>query len=374
MDLIVFSHLRWDFVYQRPQHVLSRFGSRGWNMLFIEEPVDAEPGLALTHVAPGVTVVRPSLPPTLSPAERDAELRDLLEGEWRRRHIVRPVLWFYTPMAVPLADGLEPAAVIYDCMDELTGFLGADPRLPAREAELLRWADLVFTGGRRLYEAKKDRHPAVHCFPSSVDAAHFMKARDWREQPHDQVAIPRPRVGYFGVIDERFDIDLVDGMARITPGWSYVMVGPVVKIDPKTLPQRPNIHYLGPKSYGELPQYIATWDVALIPFARNAATRYISPTKVLEYMAAGTPVISTSIADIVTPYGEQRLARIADTPELAVGAVCDAMQENRQARLESFDRYLAGTSWDRTAADMEALVLRVCRSRTSDVEAAAAAD
>jgi UDP-galactopyranose mutase len=374
VDLIVFSHLRWDFVYQRPQHVLSRFGARGWKVMFIEEPVDGEAGLAITEPATNVTVVRPSLPARLSTTEQDAELRDLLEGEWRRRRIVRPVLWFYTPMAVPLADGIEPVAVIYDCMDELSAFVGADRRLPTREGELLRWADLVFTGGRRLYESKKDRHPAVYCFPSSVDAPHFMKARGWREQPHDQVAIPRPRLGYFGVIDERFDGELVEGMARLSPGWSYVMVGPVVKIDPKSLPQAPNIHYLGSKSYAELPMYIATWDVALIPFARNEATRYISPTKVLEYMAAGTPVVSTSIADIVTPYGEQHLARIADTPELAVGAACEAMQENRQARLDSFDRYLAGTSWDRTAADMEALVLRVCAGLSNDADAPAAAD
>jgi UDP-galactopyranose mutase len=356
VELVVFSHLRWDFVYQRPQHVLSRFGQRGWNVLFVEEPVEGPADIEATTRSDGVTVLRPSLPAGGSAAQRERALLDLLGREWRRRGVSRPVLWFYTPMMLPLAAGLDPAAVVYDCMDELSAFAGADPALPAREAELLQVADLVFTGGRRLFEAKRDRHPSVHCFPSSVDMPHYSKARNGHGERRDQAAIPRPRLGYFGVIDERFDRELVDGMAALAPGWSFVMIGPVVKIDPASLPRRANIHYLGQKSYEELPAYIATWDVALIPFARNAATRYISPTKVLEYMAAGKPIVSTSIADIVTPYGERRLARIADTPFVAVAAARDAMAEDLRARLAAFDSYLAGTSWDRTVQEMERLV------------------
>ena len=360
MHLIVFSHLRWNFVYQRPQHVLSRFAAKGWSVLFVEEPVDGDGRIASEDVAPGVTVLRPELPAMARDA-REAVQRQLLQREFRRRGVTRPVVWFYTPMALPLIDGLEPSAVVYDCMDELSAFAGADPALREREPRLLERADLVFTGGRSLYEAKRDTHPSVHCFPSSVDTAHYVRARDRLAQPRDQVAIPRPRLGFFGVLDERFDRELIDGMAERAPGWSFVMVGPVVKIDPASLPRHPNIHYLGPKSYSELPSYIATWDVALIPFARNRATRYISPTKVLEYMAAGKPVVSTSIADIVTPYGERRLARIADNPQLAIDAARDAMSEDRRARYEAFDAYLAATSWDRTVADMERLLNGVLR-------------
>jgi UDP-galactopyranose mutase len=372
----VFSHLRWDFVYQRPQHVLGRFGQRGWNVLFIEEPIDgAEPRIIARPAAPGVTVLQPVLPQSFTREQRECAVAQLLSGEWRRRNVTRPVVWFYTPMALPLADGLAPAAVVYDCMDELSAFAGADPLLPKRESLLLARADLVFTGGRRLYEAKRDRHRAVHCFPSSVDMTHYEKARHWRDEQPDQVAIPRPRLGYFGVIDERFDSRLIDGMAEITPGWSYVMLGPVVKIDPATLPHRPNIHYLGQKSYAELPAYVSTWDVALIPFARNEATRFISPTKVLEYMAAGKPVVSTAIDDIVTPYGERRLVRIANLPHLAVAAARDAMVEDRNTRLTAFDAYLAGTSWDRTVAQMEALIEEVVGGvRDLAVETVAAAD
>jgi UDP-galactopyranose mutase len=356
VHLIVFSHLRWDFVYQRPQHVLSRLGRRGWDVLFVEEPVEGQASIEATPRSEGVTVLRPSLPRGGSVAERERACAELLRGEWSRRGVRRPVVWLYTPMMWPLAHELDAAAVVYDCMDELSAFAGADPALPQRESALLANADVVFTGGRQIYDAKRDRHPAVHCFPSSVDVPHYAKAREWRDEQPDQAPIGRPRLGYFGVIDERFDRELIEGMASLAPGWSFVMIGPVVKIDPASLPRRPNIHYLGQKTYADLPGYIATWDVALIPFARNDATRYISPTKVLEYMAAGKPIVSTSIADIVAPYGEQRLARIADTPTLAVAAAREAMSESRHGRLDAFDRYLAGTSWDRTVESMAGLV------------------
>ena len=363
MHLIVLSHLRWNFVYQRPQHVLSRLAARGWKVLFVEEPVDGDGRIASEDVAPGVTVLRPEVP-ALPRDARDAAQRELLQREFRRRGVSRPVLWFYTPMALPLVEGLEPSAVVYDCMDELSAFAGADPALRDRERALLARADLVFTGGRSLYEAKREAHPSVHCFPSSVDLAHYVRARERMTEPRDQIAIPRPRLGFFGVLDERFDRELIDGMASLAPGWSFVMVGPVVKIDPAELPRHANVHYLGPKSYQELPSYIASWDVALIPFARNRATRYISPTKVLEYMAAGKPVVSTSIADIVTPYGERRLVRIADNAQLAIDAARDAMSEDRRVRYEAFDAYLAATSWDRTVADMERLLKGALQRRS----------
>jgi glycosyltransferase involved in cell wall biosynthesis len=375
VDLIVYSHLRWNFVYQRPQHLLSRFAARGWRVFFIEEPVEGDSTLDVTTVDGGVTIIRPAIPLALARGEREALQRTLVQRELRRRRVERAAAWFYTPMGLPILEGLPTSLVVYDCMDELSAFAGADPALREREARLLARADLVFTGGRSLYDAKRDRHAEVHCFPSSVDIAHYVHARGWRDERPDQAAIARPRLGYFGVIDERFDAELIEGMAELAPGWSLVMVGPIVKIDPAMLPRRPNIHYLGQKSYTDLPAYIATWDVALIPFARNHATRYLSPTKVLEYMAAGKPIVSTSIADIVTPYGEKRLVRIADTPFLAVAAAREAMIEDRQSRLDAFDRYLAGTSWDRTVAEMEHLMNQKLASRTdASDQAAAAAD
>jgi UDP-galactopyranose mutase len=356
VHLVAWSHLRWDFVYQRPQHILSRFARDGWDVTFVEEPIEGEPGLERTVPMPGVTVIRPRVPGTVTREERESLTRTLLDAHWRDAGVRDPVLWFYTPMALPLADGLRARAVVYDCMDELSAFAGADPALPGREAALLERATVVFTGGRSLYEAKRTQHANVHCFPSSVDTAHYITARVVEEDPPDQRTIPRPRLGFFGVIDERFDCALIDGMATACPGWSFVLVGPVVKIDPALLPRRPNIHYLGPRSYADLPSYIATWDVALIPFARNRATRYISPTKVLEYMAAGKPIVSTSIADVVTPYAEHQLVRIADRPSVAVAAARDAMMEDRRERWRIFDAFLARTSWDRTYAAMRTLV------------------
>jgi UDP-galactopyranose mutase len=259
-------------------------------------------------------------------------------------------------MAVGLSSNLEPSLVVYDCMDELSAFLAAPPALQHREAELFRRADIVFTGGHSLYEAKRGRHPNVHAFPSSVDTEHFQSAR--RPAPEDaERKGGRPaRVGYFGVLDERLDVPLLDGVASACPDIEMVLVGPVVKIDPATLPKRPNLHYLGPKLYSELPSIIASWDAAMMPFARNDATRFISPTKTLEYMAAGKPIVSTSIRDVVRPYGEQGLVRIADDATSFARAIAEALSEDTSARLAAFDAFLAHTSWDRTWRGMRSLI------------------
>jgi UDP-galactopyranose mutase len=360
MDIVCFSHLRWDYVWQRPQHLLSRFARHG-RVIFVEEalPHDdpARPAMIeRTDPTPGVIVLRPRTQTGQTGWELERTISDLLAIEWARLQIHRPVVWFYTPMALPLALDLQPAATVYDCMDELSAFQGAPALLPLRERALLDRADLVFTGGPSLFEANRKRHPRTFCFPSSVDAVHFARARARQRDPLDQRAIARPRIGFFGVLDERFDRDLVAGIAEACPGWSLVMIGPVAKIRMEDLPALPNIHYLGMKRYDDLPSYIAGWDVALIPFARNEATRYISPTKVLEYMAAGKPIVSTSIADIVRPYGERGLARIADTPAAAVAAIRDAMTEDVNARLAAFDLYLTSTSWDQTYRRMRELI------------------
>jgi UDP-galactopyranose mutase len=362
-DVVCFSHLRWDFVWQRPQHLLGRC-ARERRVFFVEEPVAApEPRLDV-RTGPGLlTRVMPHLPATAT-AEEAAQLqRELLTSLFERSDIDDFVAWYYTSMALPPTRWLEPLAVVYDCMDELSAFAHAPPDLGRLERELLDRADLVFTGGRTLYEVKRKLHPNVHLFPSSVETAHFARARDPQDDPPDQAPIPRPRLGFFGVIDERMELRLLAAVAEARPDWQLVLLGPVAKVDPALLPRRENIHYLGQKGYDELPAYLAGWDVALLPFARNEATRFISPTKTPEYLAAGRPVVSTSIADVVDAYGETGFVRIADEPAAFVAAVEAAMSDPAEERWRAVDAYLTESSWDYTWADMRELVEAAIRSR-----------
>lgn len=359
-DLVCLSHLRWDFVYQRPQHLLSRC-ARERRVFFIEEPIfDAESArLDASGRADNLMVVVPHLPANLDEQAVDAALQKLVDALFVEQGISDCVLWYYTPMAVAWTSHLEPLAVVYDCMDELSAFKDAPRRIKQQEAELFNRANLVFTGGQSLYEAKRGQHPHVYAFPSSIDTAHFARAREVMEDPADQAPIPSPRLGFFGVIDERLDVELLAGLAQARPRWQLVMIGPVVKIDPLSLPSSSNIHYLGSKSYTDLPAYIARWDVALLPFARNESTHFISPTKTPEYLAAGRPVVSTSIRDVVRPYGQQRLVRIADTVTDFVAAVEAALTEEGGERIRRVDAFLAQNSWDRTWARMRQLVENV---------------
>ena len=357
IDLVCLSHLRWAFVFQRPQHLMTR-QARTRRVFFVEEPI-REPGTTPHEerrtVEGGVVVSVPHLPEGLPPEEEARLQRDMLDGLLRDERARDLVLWYYTPMALAFTDHLRPRLVVYDCMDELSLFKGAPPELLRREEELLARADVVFTGGWSLYEAKRGRHPNVHGVPSSVDVAHFAAARNGLTDPPDQAGLSRPRLGFFGVIDERFDTALLAGAARERPDWQFVMLGPVVKIDPAELPRGPNLHYLGGKSYAELPAYLSGWDAALLPFARNDSTRFISPTKTPEYLAAGRPVVSTSIRDVVRPYGEKGLVRIADDVEAFVAAAEAAMREDASSAqwLARVDETLAGMSWDRTWAGIQ---------------------
>jgi UDP-galactopyranose mutase len=302
----------------------------------------------------------------------EALLQALLARLFAERNVRDHVLWYYTPMPVSWTRHLRPLATIYDCMDELSAFKFAPPELVEREAELFRRADLVFTGGQSLYEVKRDQHRAVYAFPSSIDASHFAQARSALAEPEDQQGIPHPRLGFFGVIDERMDIELLDALAAARPDWHLVLVGPIVKIDESELPHRPNIHYLGGKSYGELPGYLAGWDVALLPFARNDSTRFISPTKTPEYLAAGKPVVSTSIRDVVRPYGEMGLVRIADRPREFIECVEQALGEDSAPRLAAVDAFLSQTSWDHTWGRMSELIEDVVIARRRPVASRAA--
>ncbi|RZA24273.1 MAG: glycosyltransferase family 1 protein, partial [Proteobacteria bacterium] len=266
--------------------------------------------------------------------------------------------WYYTPMALKFSTSLKPELIVYDCMDQLSQFKGASPELPRLEELLFQKADLVFTGGHRLYEAKKDLHPNVHAFPSSVDVAHFASGRVQNQVvPIDMAQIKGPKIGYMGVIDERIDIELIETVARRRPDWNIIMLGPVVKIDPATLPQLPNVHYLGGRGYADLPAYLTSWDIGMLPFARNEATEFISPTKTPEYLAAGLQVISTSIHDVVKPYGELGLAAIADNADSFIQAA-EAMLEDGPlpAWQQKVERFLATNSWDKTFQAMHRLM------------------
>jgi len=360
-DIVVFSHLRWDFVYQRPQHLLSRLALKS-QVFFIEEPI-YDP-----HVAPFLECINPAVnvlvcrlhTPIATPGFHDDHLPLLIpmvQGMLQEEGVKDYVVWLYTPMAVPLAQAFSPLAVVYDSMDELSMFLGAPPELLEHERTLFGLADLVFTGGPSIYKFKRDRHHSVHCFSSSVDAAHFRQALTGIVEATDQAGLPHPRLGFFGVIDERIDLPLIDALAQAHPEWQIVMAGPVVKIDPASLPRHANIFYTGQRNYAQLPTYLTGWDVCLLPFARNDATRFISPTKTLEYMAAERPIVSTPITDVAEPYGD--IVYLGDTPAAFIAA-CEhalaASADERDQRIRGMRRVLSQTSWNATAQAMEELI------------------
>ena len=368
-DLVCFSHLRWDFVFQRPQHLLTRCALER-RVFFVEEPIFGNGSMKLDvqERQNGLLVVVPHLPEGLqSEIATTAVMKEMLRRLFEQYAIREYVFWYYTPMALSFTKHFSPVTSIYDCMDELSAFKGAHSRLADFEKDLYKRVDLVFTGGQSLFEAKRTQHHSVHAFPSSIEVSHFGKARTFAGDPPDQKEISHPRLGFFGVVDERFDIELLDSVARKRPEWQFVIIGPVVKIHPDTLPKHSNIHYLGPKKYEELPSYLAGWDVALLLFARNESTRFISPTKTPEYLAAGKPVISTSIRDVVRPYGELDLVQIADSPGDFIAAAERIMaKRDNTAWLEKVDAFLANMSWDKTWAQMSELINNAIATRQQE--------
>lgn len=368
-SLICFSHLRWDFVYQRPQHLLSR-AARRHPVFFIEEPVFEdvpEPVLRRSARSQGVEVAVPVLPHGLSESGKIFAQRQLVETLLADLPTSRRIFWYYTPMALLFSRHLEADVTVFDNMDQLSAFKGAPPELIALEDEMLAKADVVFTGGRSLYEAKKHRHENIHAFPSSIDTAHFGKGRAAnRSEPADQAGLPRPRIGFFGVIDERMDIELVGKVADLRPDWSFVMVGPVVKIDPADLPRRPNLHWIGGRPYEALPNYVGGWDAGFMPFALNESTQFISPTKTPEFLAAGVPVASTPIVDVIAGYGEEGLVKIAGTAEEMAGALDALMAADRAPWLERVDAKLAEGSWDQTFERIYELTAAAAHARRPD--------
>ena len=336
---------------------MSRF-ARERRVFFVEEPViDSTEAHVNTTICPRtqVCVATPHLPPD---QDRNRTLRRLLLEFAQAQDIRNPIVWFYTPMALEFfPESIEPSAVIYDCMDELSMFRGAPSELPALEKRLLRKADLVFTGGVSLFEAKRRFHPHVYPFPSGVDVKHFAQARGLKEDFRELAGMARPRLGYAGVIDERLDLELIDLVAQRRPAWQIVMIGPTAKISPESLPRRANIHWLGMKDYVDLPYYFAGWDVGIMPFALNDATRFISPTKTPEYLSAGLPVVSTAIRDVQRPYGELGLAKIGHSPDEFIAHVEQALNVDMSFKWrERADEFLKSISWDSVWSDMNRLI------------------
>lgn len=373
-DIICLSHLRWNFVYQRPQHLMSRFAARG-RVFYFEEPIynDGATHLAVSEQRENLFVCVPHVNHQDGIEKGAYEIeREMLDELIAENKIENFIEWFYTPMALEFADHLKPVLTVFDCMDELSAFKFAPPELVENERKLLEKADLVFTGGQSLYEAKKNRHARVFYFPSSIDAEHFRQARAIENEPEDQAKIKSPKLGFCGVIDERMDTVLLAEMADLRPDWQFVMIGPIVKIAPEDLPKRSNIHYLGGKNYDELPAYLSGWNIALMPFAINESTKYISPTKTPEYLAAGKCVISTRIKDVVRPYGEEKLVSMADTAEEFVAEADKILERGNFDEWRSkTDEFLARNSWDKTFALMNDLVEEEITQKSTKAETAA---
>lgn len=358
MDLICFSHLRWNFVYQRPQHLMSR-ASKTFRVFYFEEPLltSEEDHIDITTTPDDVKVIVPKLQDNHADSVCK-RLSILLERLIIQERITDYMFWYYTPMMLSFSEEFSPKMIVYDCMDQLSAFKGANAQMLEYEKMLLNKADVVFTGGPSLYRSKKELHTNIHCFPSSIDFEHFARARQTLEDPADQKNIPFPRFGFYGVIDERFDLDLLQESATLRPDLHFIILGPVVKIDEQLLPRNKNIHYLGMKSYQELPQYISNWDGALLLFALNESTEFISPTKTPEYLAAGLPVISTAVQDVKDVYGEAGLVSIVYTAEELVGSVDEMLKdEKKMERRANADSVLRLSSWDKTWSEMKELII-----------------
>jgi UDP-galactopyranose mutase len=369
IDLICFSHLRWNFVYQRPQHLMSRFAKQR-RVFFFEEPVYDAPSQyneIFDDPVSGVCVVTPHI---TSDTKNVAEaIRHLLDMFMISMNFKSYVTWYYTPLSFEFSLHLKPALLVYDCMDELSSFKFAAPELKDWEQKLFANADIVFTGGMHLYEAKKNFHSNIHGVPSGIDIKHFIQARKFINDPNDQVSIPHPRIGFYGVIDERFNIELLRSVAEQRTDWHFVVIGPTAKIDPASLPTNRNIHFIGMRDYNELPGYLAGWDVAMMPFELNEATKYISPTKTPEFLAAGKPVVSTSIHDVVHPYADKKVVSIADTPGEFVAAIEQYLSIERSKRwLSEVDSLLETMSWDDIWKRMDDLMSKTINTKTINHE------
>ena len=361
--IIVHSHLGWDWVWQRPQQFLSRF-SKTHQILFVEGPVPSEEVTAaqveMREVSefPNITVLRMKMPASrwMDGAWVDKERRRLVQEVLAGPLGLRfdsPVQWFYDPMAITAFAGhMDESAIVFDCMDQLSQFKGAPKELIRRERELLAIADVVFAGGPKIGRDKIKYNSNTHSYGCGVDIKHFAKARDKRtEVPADVASLPGPVFGFFGVVDERMDYELVAAVADAHPEGSVVIIGPMTKIDPASVPQRSNLHWLGGRDYQQLPSYVKAFDVCLMPFALNEATEYINPTKALEYMATGRPVVSTPVEDVVLQFSA--VAKISSSSEDFVRLCTEAAKQPDEAAIKRGLMLAQRNSWESIVEAMD---------------------
>lgn len=361
--IIVHCHLCWDWVWQRPQQFISRLSQRH-KILFVEtigpDATLAAP-LARFRIAenfPNVTLLRLQFPAwrwgdaNYVDSERRRLVQEFLAGPVAGQ-FEQPVQWFYDPMALRSFSGhMGEILTVYDCMDELSKFATAPPEIVERERELLAQAEVVFTGGRKLFESKSRFHDNCHFYGCGVDGKHFGQALDENALIHPDIKnIKRPVLGYFGVVDERMDYRLLAKLADANPNWSVAMVGPVLKVDEKTMPRRPNLHWLGQRAYSDLPAFCKAFDVCLMPFALNEATEFINPTKALEYMATGRPIVSTAVPDVVRNFGS--VIKIAEDSNDFI-SICKQVLKQRDEDAISAGLALArDNSWDSIVSRLE---------------------
>ena len=285
MDVVVLSHLRWDFVYQRPQHLMTRAAGRH-RVLFIEEPLSADTfAFQMRTDTSGVRVVQPLLPSGTPDPDAESWLRGALTdlvAEWRGAG------WSSgTTRSWPS----RSAAISRPRSRSSTAWISS-ARFAVRHQPFARAktrssvAPTLSSPGAGAFGRRSGA--CIRVFTVSRAASTFRTSRrpGWRSEPPALASIPHPRLVYAGVIDERIDLDLLHALADSGAG-EVVLIGPVAKIDPADIPRGPHIHALGQRPYAELPSFFAHADLGLMPFALNEATRFISPTKTPEYLAAG---------------------------------------------------------------------------------------
>jgi UDP-galactopyranose mutase len=330
-------------------------------VFYIEEPVfhAKSDRYDITLTAENVAIVVPHMEGGAKRPDVILRQQELLTQLFAEEKISKYLFWYCTPLAVSIGEGFKPELTLYDCLDELSAISPVPDDVISCEQKLFKLADIVFTGGQSLYEAKKKFHDTIYPFPNSIDKKHFLTARSIKFDQPDQDSIPHPRIGFFGVLDERLDIELLTKLGQLRPSWHFIMIGPVTRIDPTSLPSMSNIHYLGTKRYEDLPNYIAGWDIAMIPYVHNETTRYTNPTKTSEYLCAGKPVVSTPIIDVIRTYGNKELVRIAGTAEEFVRVVEKELSLDDKEiceRIMRVDAFLWDQSWNKTWAEMMSIM------------------
>lgn len=371
-DLIVLSHLRWDFLFQRPQHILSRYG-RYRRVYYFEEPLFGMteiPRLHIKETPDNVLVVVPHIPTKGSPQELNLQLAKLLDELIEDEEIIEYSLWYYTPMALNFTRHLKPQNIIFDLMDELINFYEDKRQLGLLEKELTDNADLVFMNGRTLFNSKKHLNSNIHELPSSIDFKHFSLARQKLIEPDDQVHIPHPRIGFYGVIDQRVDLEIIGKIAELEPLYQFIVLGPIINVKTSELPIRNNIHFLDKKDYHALPLYLAGWDCVFMPYRLDDSTKLFSPAKILEFLAAGKPVVASPLPDIIYSYKGKELIHLAKSPEEFIKKINLALQENRNEEwITKIDSFLQDQNWDDLFSKMIYLESDLAKDKTRNMDA-----